>query len=241
PPTPPAGRPIWPRPPVLAAAAVVLVVLVGGAVYLGTRGGGPPSNPTTVFSDDFSNTGSGWSGSTWISDTGYFQGGYRIDAGGSINTESWSKAPVDNALPTKLLVSADATVKQSPPYGLLGVYCRGEGDGSDSSSYDFFVRADGRGALIRKEAGKAGSKELAQKNSAPGFKEGKKNRLQAVCEQDGKKVHLRLWVNGKLAAEATDGDAPLANGGAGLMARLDNGNGTDAQMLFDNFDLSQFD
>ncbi|GAA4509959.1 hypothetical protein GCM10023191_071920 [Actinoallomurus oryzae] len=31
------------------------------------------------------------------------------------------------------------------------MYRRGEGDGDDSSSYDFFVRADGRGALIRKE------------------------------------------------------------------------------------------
>ncbi|GLY79478.1 hypothetical protein Airi01_077450 [Actinoallomurus iriomotensis] len=236
----PSGKPLWRRPPVLAAAVVVLVALVGGAVYLDTRDGGPPSNPTTVFSDDFSNTNSGWSGSTWIADSGYYGTGYRIDAGG-VSAEQWSKAPVDNALPTRLLVSADATVKQSPPYGLMGVYCRGAGDGSDSSSYDFFVRADGRGALIRKEAGKAGSKELVRKNSAPGFKKGAKNRLQAACEQDDKEVRLRLWVNGKLAAETTDDDAPLANGGAGLMARLDNGASDGTQVLFDNFDLAQID
>ncbi|GAA4509963.1 hypothetical protein GCM10023191_071930 [Actinoallomurus oryzae] len=234
------GRPVWRRPPVLAAAAVVLVILLGGGVYLDAHDGGPPSNTATVFSDDFSNTDSGWSGSIWISDSGYFQSGYRIDAGGSAYTERWSKAPVDKA-PDKLLVSTDATVKQSPPYGQMGVYCRGNGDGDDSSSYDFFVRADGRGVLIRKESGKAGSKELVQKNKAPGFKKGKKNRLQAACEQDGKKVHLRMWVNGKLAAETTDGDAPLPSGGVGLMSRLENGSDNGTQVLYDNFDLSKID
>jgi hypothetical protein len=209
-------------------------------VYLDMRDGGPPSNTAPVFADDFSNTDSGWSGSIWISDSGYFQGGYRIDAGGSTYTERWSKAPVDKT-PANLLISTDATVRQSPPYGQMGVYCRGNGDGDDSSSYDFFVRADGRGVLIRKEAGKAGSKELLQKNSAPGFEKGKKNRLQAACEQQGKKVHLRMWVNGRLAAETTDGDAPLPNGGVGLMSRLENGSDDGTQVLYDNFELSQID
>jgi hypothetical protein len=237
---PPAGRPIWRRPPVLAAAGVALLLLMAVGVYLDMRDGGPPSNTAPVFADDFSNTDSGWSGSIWISDSGYFQGGYRIDAGGSTYTERWSKAPVDKT-PANLLISTDATVRQSPPYGQMGVYCRGNGDGDDSSSYDFFVRADGRGVLIRKEAGKAGSKELLQKNSAPGFEKGKKNRLQAACEQQGKKVHLRMWVNGRLAAETTDGDAPLPNGGVGLMSRLENGSDDGTQVLYDNFELSQID
>jgi hypothetical protein len=119
------------------------------------------------------------------------------------------------------------------------VYCRGNGRGSDSASYDFLVRADGQGVLIRKEAGKKGSKELAHKPSAAGFEKGKKNRLQAACEQDGQQVHLRFWINGELAAETSDADGPLPNGGAGLMARLDNGgSGGDLEALFDDFDLS---
>lgn len=230
----PAG---WRRPPVIAAAAVFAVLVLGCGLFLALREPGGPPKATTVFSDDFSNTDSGWSGTTWISDSGYFQGGYRIDAGG-VNAARREQAPFDGALPTRLLVSTDATAKAGPPYGQLAVYCRADGNGSDSTSYDFLVRADGQGVVIGKEAGQHGSKELARKSSAPGFKKGKKNRLQAACEQAGKSVRLRFWINGALAAEATDGDGPLPNGGAGLMSRLNNGgSGGDLQAVYDNFEL----
>jgi hypothetical protein len=194
-----------------------------------------------VFNDDFSNTGSGWSGSTWISGSGYFQGGYRIDAG-SPTAQEWEKAPFTGNLPESLLIGVDATVKAGPPYGQIGVYCRGNGvSSSDTTSYDFLVRADGGGVLIRKEAGQRGTKELVGKSSAAGFTAGKKNRLQVACEpaQGGKAVHLRFWINGELAAEATDTDGPLPNGGTGLLARLDNGgSGGNVQTFFDNYELS---
>ena len=235
------ARPSAPRrrPLVLGAAGLAALLVLGTGAYLLLSGpGGPPSKTTTVFSDDFSNTGSGWSGSTFISGSGYFQSGYRIDAGSTTPAE-WERAPVKGTLPDRLLVSADATAKAGPPYGQLAVYCRGAGNGSDSSSYDFLVRADGQGVVLRRESGQRGSKELIQKPSAAGFKKGERNRLQAACEQDGKQVHLRFWINGSLAAEATDADGVLPNGGAGLMARLDNGgSGGNIQAQFDNFDLS---
>jgi serine/threonine protein kinase len=222
---------------VLAAAGLAAVGVLGGVLLL--RGpAGPPGKTTTVFADDFGNTNSGWSGSTWTSGSGYFEAGYRIDAGDP-SPEEWESAPTKEDLPAGLLISTDATAKAGPPYGQLAVFCRGNGSGEDSSSYDFLVRADGQGALIRKEAGKRGAKELARKSSAAGFKKGAKNRLQAACQQEGKKVQLRFWINGRLAAEAYDADGPLPNGGAGLMARLDNGgSGGNVQALFDNFDLS---
>ena len=227
------------QPWAIAAAglAVVLVLAIGGFLLL--RGpGGPPSKTTSILTDDFANTGSGWSGTTWISGSGYFESGYRIDAGG-IFPAKWEKAPFNGTLPTRILVSADATAKAGPPYGQLALYCHGNGTGNDLTSYDFLVRVDGQGVLIRKDAGQRGSKELAWKASAAGFKKGTKNRLQAACEQDGSKVDLRFWINGELAAETSDGDNPLPKGGAGLMARLDNGgsNGT-VEALFDNFDIS---
>jgi serine/threonine protein kinase len=227
------------RPVLVAAGAAALLVLATGA-FVSMRGpGGPPSKTTTVFADDFSNTGSGWSGSsTWISGSGYTEGGYRIDAGG-YTAARWEGAPFKGNLPDRLLVSVDATAKAGPPYGQLAVYCRGRGTGSDTSSYDFLVRVDGQGVVIRKEAGERGSKELVRKSTAAGFDKGEKNRLQAACEQDGKRVRLRIWINGTLAAETSDADGPLPTGGAGLMARLDNGGtGGDVQALFDDFDLS---
>jgi hypothetical protein len=227
------------RPPVLAAAGLAAVLVVGVGGFLLLRGpGGPPAKTTTLFADDFSNTGSGWSGSTWISGSGYSEGGYRIDAGG-YTAARWEKAPIKGNLPDRVLISTDATVKTGPPYGQVAVYCRGNGSGDQSSSYDFLVRADGQGAVIRKEAGAKGPKELASKSSAAGFEKGKTNRLQAACEQDGGKVRLRFWINGDLAAEATDGDGPLPAGNTGLMTRLDNsGSGGNTQASFDNFDVS---
>jgi serine/threonine protein kinase len=227
------------RVAVLAAAAVVAVLGLGA--FLLTRGsGGPPGKTVTVFSDDFSNHESGWDSSTFISGNGYFQGGYRIDADGDFNSLRAIAAPPKGPLPGRILVSTDAIAKAGPAYGQLGLVCHGRLEGSNNSAYEFLVRADGKGVLIRKDAGDKGSKELVQKNSVPGFKKGQ-NRLQAACEQqDGGKVRLRMWVNGDLAAETTDADAPLPNGSAGLVARLTNtGTGGDTQAFFDNFDMSQ--
>jgi serine/threonine protein kinase len=227
------------RAAVVAAAAAALVLVLAGFLLL--RGsGGPPGKTVTVFSDDFSNTDSGWSGSTFFSGSGYFQGGYRLDADGDFNSVRAEAAPVKGALPQNVLVSADATAKAGPGYGQLALFCRGNVESSDISAYSFLVRADGQGTLIRKETAQKGSKELIQKASAPGFKKNQKNRLQAACEQKGSEVRLRLWVNGDLAAEITDGDGPLGNGSAGVMARLTNGgSGGDTQAIFDNFDISQ--
>ena len=227
------------RRPVLAAAGLATVLVVGvGAFVLLPGSGDPPAKTTTIFADDFSNTDSGWSGSSWISGSGYSESGYRIDAGG-FTAARWERAPIKANLPDRVLVSADATVKAGPPYGQVAVYCRGNGSGDQSSSYDFLVRADGQGAVIRKEAGAKGSKELARKSSAGGFEKGRTNRLQAACEQDGGKVRLRFWINGDLTAEASDGDGPLPAGGAGLMTRLENGgSGGNTVALFDNFDVS---
>jgi hypothetical protein len=229
----------WPWALAAAGMAAVLVLGIGAFVLFGGPGG-PPSKTTLAYSDDFSNTSSGWDGATWISDNGYYRGGYRIDAGSSIYQRRSQNAPYGGNVPERALIGADTSVLGGPPYGMLGVYCRGTGDGEDAAYYEFLVRADGQGLLIRKRAGKAVSKELLRSSSAAGFRKSKKNRLEAACEQQGKMVRLRLWVNGTFAAETTDGDGPLPNGGFGLVAMLESGgSGGDIQALFDNFLLSE--
>ncbi|GAA4632128.1 hypothetical protein GCM10023196_064300 [Actinoallomurus vinaceus] len=224
-----------------AAAGAAAVVALGVAALLVLRGSdGPPSKTAFTYGDDFSNNSSGWSGSTWISGSGYWQGGYRIDAGSSIYQRRDEPAPFKPELPARELVGVDVSVMGGPPYGMAGVYCRATGQNDDAAYYEFLVRADGEGTLVRKTAGKAGSRELVRKTSAAGFKKNAKNRLQAACEQDGKKVRLRLWLNGTLAAETTDADGPLANGQTGLVAVQENGgSGGDIRVLFDNFGLSE--
>jgi hypothetical protein len=228
-----------------AATACVLVLAVA-AVLLLRGSGGPPSKTSSIYGDDFSNIDSGWSGTTWssTSDAGYFGGGYRLHAGGanSTYTNRWEDTPYKNTMPERVLVSADARQLGGPDYGKLGLFCRGsEVDvSSDAAMYQFLVRADGKGVLIRKLAGKSGSKELANQSSASGFKKGQNNSLQAACEKQDNKVRLRLWINGDLAAEATDADRPLPTGVAGLMAAQEGGgSGGAMQALYDNFQLAE--
>jgi hypothetical protein len=238
----PVGRSPLPRRTfVLVGAGVAVAAVLGALAILVLRGsGGPPDKTSTIYDDDFSNTGSGWSGSTWISGNGYVNGGYRIDAGGSINPSRWESAPYQQTVPERVLVTADARAIGGPAYGQFGLFCRsGEGSGQDAALYEFLVRADGKGTLIRKVAGKSGSKELAGKAGAPGFKKGKQNRLQAACERQGTKVRLRFWLNGELAVSATDADRPLPTGTAGLIsAQESGGSGGDTQVMFDNFHLA---
>ncbi|MEV5753503.1 serine/threonine-protein kinase [Actinoallomurus sp. NPDC052308] len=227
----------------LAAGGAAGVLVVGlGTVFALTGSDGPPSNTVPFYADDFSNTSSGWSGSTWYAGSGYYASGYRIDAGTSIYTRRAEKARSDKVAqdaPKRALVSVDATVLGGPAYGMLGVFCRSTGTSDDTAYYEFLVRADGQGVLIRKAAGKAGTRELVKKQSAPGFKHRKRNRLQAACEEQDGGVRLRLWLNGSLAAETSDKSGALANGAAGLVAAQENGgSGGDVRVWFDNFDLS---
>jgi hypothetical protein len=224
----------------LAGGGVALVgVVVALIILLRGNGGGPPANTSSIFDDTFADNSSGWSGSTWTSGTGYFSGGYRIDAGNLYRTR-WETSPYSNKLPQGVLIAAEARILGGPDYGQLGLICRaGESTGSDAAMYQFLVRADGKGTLIRKIAGKSGSKDLATTTSAPGFKKGTTNLLQVSCEQEGTKVDLRFWLNGELAAEATDADRPLATDGVGLIAAQEGGgSGGQIQVLFDNFHLA---
>jgi predicted Ser/Thr protein kinase len=234
------GGAVLRRPWVLGSAVLAVLVLLGTGFYLKFGGpGGPPGNLTTVYGDDFSDADSGWSGSTWISGTGYFESGYRIDADGSTYQFRSEDAPFKGTVPEHALIGADATVKTGPAYGQFGVFCRASGDTSSQSYYEFLVRADGKGALIRKVAGQKGSKQLVERSSVTGFKKNAPNHLQAACEGDAGKVRLRMWVNGSYVAGTTDDDGPLPNGGIGLKAVLENrGSGGDTQVLFDNFLLS---
>ncbi|GAA4149752.1 serine/threonine-protein kinase [Actinomadura keratinilytica] len=213
-----------------AVLVVVLLVSVFG-------GDSPPDNTAPVFSDDFSNTQSGWAGGTYVSGEGYLNSQYRMD------TDDWKKkrAPKEKDVPGRLLVGVTSTSVEAQPDAELGLYCRDAGnDTNKDTGYWFLVRADGKGALMRKVSPDQGSKQLTEKDSAAGWKPGERNRLQIACEEqdEGKKVHLRLWINGKPALEYTDDAAPLPNGVAGLVIRR---GGNAAQKITTDWDDFEMD
>jgi serine/threonine protein kinase len=220
----------------IVAGFLVLALL---AVLWLTGSDGPPKDTSTVFSDDFSSSNTRWSGGDYqpIFGTGYFNGRYRLGTTGN-DTEESSVAPYDKELPPKALVSADVTPQSGPKYGQVGLWCFGAND-SNLDGYLFLVRLDGDGTVIRKVSGSNISKEFAPA-AAKGFKTQRTNKIQIACEQQDKKMHLRMWLNGELATEYTDGDNPLTRGTAGVVV-MRQGGGSGGQMTadYDNFDISR--
>lgn len=224
------------------AGALVLVVAATVAAFALTGSNGPPGKTSSVFSDTFAESGSGWSGGTWTSGSwGYAGGTYRADA----SDFAMYGAPYKPLAPEHELVSVDAGAAGGPSYGQLGVFCHGNDD--KKTGYLFMIRADGHGAVIRKLPEDGGSKDLVTTSSVPGFRAGKVNRVQAACDSTRANGHmasvrLRLWVNKHYVAGAKDSDSPLATwteGDAGVFAVQGNGGNDKISAVFDNFDISQ--
>ena len=233
------------RPLAVGAAALAVVVLVT-LLFSVFGSDGPPEKTATEFADDFSNDNSGWGGSTFTGQYGYKDGKYRLETTSLDSTrERWVPKEKSSSLPENMLVSVKATVVQGGPDSRYGLLCRGTEQ--PNNQYAFTIRNDGKGALLRKQAGEQGSKELKSVDEVPGFKEKGPNLLQIACEpkksrkegEPDKEVRLRLWVNGELVLDHTDTDRPLPHGWAGM--RIERGGNAAQQTVvdFDDFDLSK--
>ncbi|MWA03875.1 protein kinase [Actinomadura sp. LD22] len=228
------------RPLVIAGAAVAALAVVAAVVAFTVFGSDdPPDKLATVFSDDFSSEESGWSGGVYGNQYGYRDGKYWLDVDSYSATRSRDVPKDPKDVPEKMLMTVTAAVQQGAPDAHYGMACRSGADGKQQ--YTFLVRHDGKGATLRKTSAALGSKELASPDSVPGFAAKGPNKVQVACEGEdgGKKVRLRLWVNGEQVLDKTDGDQPLPNGGAKLQIER-GGNQADKSVVgFDDFDLSK--
>ncbi|MEV5573976.1 serine/threonine-protein kinase [Spirillospora sp. NPDC052269] len=227
------------RPLVIGAAAVAVLLAAGIGAWTLLSPDGPPSKTASVFSDDFSNDRSGWDGMS--GSYGYAKGFYWVSTDNS--TLRWRVAPKNGDMPERALVTTMLGFDAGPDDGSAGVFCRLHDDNDDAKDayYAFLLRKDGKGLVVRKVGGELGTKELATAGSVSGFKTSGKNKVQAACEQQdqGKKVRLRLWVNGSQAADTTDADRPLANGGAGVLVAAGGNESVKVFGNFDDFDISE--
>jgi len=210
------------------SAILAVLVLVALACSLspvstpaGGGGGGQASN--VLFSDDFSNTGSGWDRSqdaNYVSD--YANGGYRIYVNDT-NYDLWANP--SKSFPGDVRVEVDATKTGGPDDNDFGLICRYQ---DTDNFYFFLISSDGYAAIGKYEGG---SQQLISSDSmvkAEGITPGAAtNHIRADCVGS----ELTLYVNGNLVATATN--SSFTSGDVGLMAGTFGEPGTD--ILFDNF------
>ncbi|MBA8950999.1 hypothetical protein HNR61_002630 [Actinomadura namibiensis] len=229
------------RKPLLVGAGVVAAALAAVVGIVAVAGSdGPPDQLATVFSDNFSSTGSNWGGGTFTSGYGYANGVYRMDTNSTYPArDQWSPKP-GSEVPQNALVSVTVTSAAGSPDSQYGLACRSNNDGKDQ--YAFVVRKDGKGATLTKYSARTGSKDLLTVDEVPGHKAKGPNRLQVACadpDGKGKEVRLRLWVNGEQVLDHADEQQPLANGWAGLTVRRGGNPSVPSVVDFDDFDISK--
>ncbi|MEV4166938.1 serine/threonine-protein kinase [Nonomuraea dietziae] len=233
----------------LAGLAVAAALLVGGGVAVWAMlPSGPPDLPP-LFSDDFTSTSSGWSG-TYDPDAtdsyGYITSDftYGLDAG-EYNEERWAQAPVPFAteknptpdptatptpmIPSTLVIGVAAKVRSGS--GEFGMWCRGDDAGT---YYEFTLDTSGN-ARIRRILEKAGG-NLAAPVKVDGFNPKERNQIQVACEENGGATRLTMWINGKRVHKVDDPNG-LPTGDIGLFARIPKGSANPLKVVYDDFEM----
>lgn len=190
----------------------------------------PPTEAPTeaeeqpVYSDDFSDTNSGWFvGVDEFGEARYQDGGYYVAPPNNPGSWSTTDSPNNESF-TDMRVEVDATKLAGPDVNEYGVYCRLSGD--PSIFYLGLIGNDGIYAIYERlsnedwsliDGGEAGSLTLNDGS----------NHIRLDCIGST----ISLYVNGELAAEGTDDT--LTQGEAGVYTGTLNDPGV--EILFDNF------
>lgn len=216
----------------LVIGVIAALAMAGGLVALLRPDGGGGSG--ALLNDDFSDPESGWK-------TGNVNGEYEEYKDGAFAISQISdgdhqvqRAPVSDP-PANVRVAATVTVQSRHRDDEAGVYCRGHRD----TRYDVLLMRNGR-VRIRKGDGRSGT-ELARTASPAVTNAGAGTRIAAVCTASGAGVEVKALVDGRQVAAATDGDAPLSPGDAGLVTGRDGRLPIDSatQATFDDFTLDE--
>ncbi|WP_206781948.1 serine/threonine-protein kinase [Bailinhaonella thermotolerans] len=200
----------------VGAVALVAAAAAGLAALLN---GGPPAVAEELMTDDFKVA----EGSVWPSDAvskdayrGFTGDGRYTMATNSSETYREASPGLGIRLPDRTLLSVSVKFETARPDAQVGVYCPASDIGRDPADrakvkwlwHEVILRYDGN-AIVRRVAADQADNELTPATRAEGFDPKRANRLQVACELSGKTRTVRLWVNGRLAVEASD-DLPHA-------------------------------
>ncbi|MEU8203100.1 serine/threonine-protein kinase [Streptosporangium sp. NPDC049046] len=235
-----------------AAVAALLVAAAGIGLRLALAPGGPPEDLPLLYQDDFTQSGTGWSGGTYSPLTGTYgyspNGYYAVDVSGYspirreqapipfVSAPPATPDPTASPMPitpSRILLGSDITIRSGTVgMGEYGLFCRGEDD-NKATRYEFLLDTSGN-ARIRKTVKSAGG-ELTKpvKIDLP---KGEAVRLTAECAGVEGGVRLTMWVNDEQTQSFLDTN-PLPNGLVGVIARVGENSDAVLRTAFDNFTL----
>ncbi|MBI4732591.1 MAG: hypothetical protein HY781_10820 [Chloroflexi bacterium] len=210
---------------ILPLAILVLATLACTLPSL--PGADPDGDPNTLFTDDFSDTGSGWDVYSDSSGSVDYAGdGYRILVTAT-DLLLWGNPYQD--FQNDLRIAVDATKSGGPDDNALGVICRYQ---DVDNFYLFIISSDGYAgiAMYKNNEFSLLSGEFMDLSDAVN-QGATTNHIEATCIGST----LTLLVNGTQAATATD--ASFSGGDVGLFAKsFSEGN---VDILFDNLVVSK--
>jgi hypothetical protein len=206
-------------------AAILALVLITMACSLSSVKSPAGGGLQTLFSDNFSDTSSGWD--RFQNDNGvtdYANVGYLIYVK-TANIIKWANPY--KVFQNNVRIEVDATKSAGPDDNAFGVICRYQ---NPNNFYYFYISSDGFGGIGKKENGNHSiiSSSDGKLREIIGVNKGTAtNHLRADCIDST----LTLYVNGTQVATTTD--SAFTGGDVGLIARTYDTGGTD--ILFTNF------
>jgi hypothetical protein len=206
--------------------ALLLLTALTIACSLGGTTPAAGTEPGVLFSDDFSNTSSGWDRQTTSEGvTDYADGAYRIYVN-ETNMDYWANPGESFA---DVRVEVEATKVGGPDDNDLGVICRYV----DIENFYFgLISSDGYAVIGKVKDGEQAGISSDGMDPVEGINLGDAtNLIRMDCVGEA----LTLYVNGTQIASVADSD--FAKGDVGLMAGTYDITGTDIH--FDNFIVRQ--
>jgi hypothetical protein len=207
-------------------AVIVLIVLVLASLACALPGLGS-SSPQTIFSDDFSNTDSGWPTINEAAGTAnYKDGGYELTVPDP-DSGYWASPDLEDQ--TNVTIEVDATVTGSARDSDFGILCRGI---DSDNQVLLLISADGFAVI-----GKFTNGEFVLLSSEEWVESSAINQGNTLNHIRGDCVNntYSLYANGELIATATDDE--FSTGMVGLtIGSYQDPNGA---VLFDNFVVTE--
>jgi hypothetical protein len=202
---------------VLAALACTLPSLPGSDKPTATS-----SDPNLLFSDDFSDTGSGWDvNSASDGSTGYASGAYRVVV---TTTDMMLWGNPYQTFQNDVRIAVDATKSGGPDDNALGILCRYQ---DVDNFYLLMISSDGYTGIGMFKNAEFTMLSGEYMDTSTAIKQGAAtNHLEANCIGST----LTLLVNGTQTVTATD--ASFSGGDVGLFAKTFSEGNVD--ILFDN-------